>query len=142
MPPAFLSDAWATAVCAALNASDAYRAAAATWAGSLCFVARAGDAPDGSRLDADRTAFFDLHAGACRGAHAVASAAEAGAAFSIEAAYADWRKVLAGTLDPVTALMLGKLRVTGDRSVVLRHAKAAKAMVACAASVETAWPAA
>ena len=141
MPHAFLSDDWAAALGDALNASAAYRAAAATWAGSLCLVARAGDAADGSRLDADRTAFFDLHAGVCRSARAVASAADADAAFAIEAAYGDWRKVLAGALDPVTALMLGKLRVAGDKAVVLRHAKAAKAMVACAGAVETAWPA-
>lgn len=139
--PAFFSDAWAEAACAALNASDAYREAAATWEGSLCFVARAGAGPDGSVLDADRVAFFDLDRGACRGARSVESAAEAGAAFAIEASYADWRKVLGGTLDPITAVMLGKLRVAGDKSVVIRHARAAKAMVACAAGVPTEWPA-
>lgn len=140
--PAFLSDDWAQALCAALNASPAYAEAAATWEGDLCFVARAGGAPDGSRLDADCTAYFDLDRGACRGAGAVASAADAGPAFAIEAAYADWRAILGGQLDPIMAVMLGKLRVAGDKSVVLRHAKAAKAMVACAASVETEWPAA
>ena len=138
--PAFFSDAWAEAVCAALGASEAYREAAATWEGDLCFVARAGEAADGSRLDADRTAYLDLHRGACRGARAVESAAAAGAAFAIEAAYADWHRILAGRLDPITAVMLGKLRVVGDKSAVLRHARAAKAMVACAASVETTWP--
>ena len=139
--PAFLSTPWAEALCAALSASDAYREAAATWEGDLCFVARAGDGPDGSRLDADRTAYFDLHHGACRGAGAVSSAADVGPAFAIEAAYADWHKILGGRLDPITAVMLGKLRVTGDKSAVLRHAKAAKAMVACAAALDTEWPA-
>ncbi len=139
---AFLCDDWARALCAALNASPAYAEAAATWEGDLCFVARAGDAPDGSRLDADRTAYLDLDRGTCRGARAVADASAAGAAFAIEAAYADWRKILSGGLDPIMAVMLGKLRVAGDKSVVLRHAKAAKAMVACAAAVETEWPAA
>ncbi len=140
--PAFFSDAWAEAVCAALTASAAYREAAESWEGDLCFVATVGEAADGSRLDADRTAYLDLHRGACRGARAVASAAEAGAAFAIEAAYGDWHRILGGTLDPIMAVMLGRLRVTGDKSAVLRHARAAKAMVACAASVETAWPAA
>lgn len=138
----FFSDPWASSACHALNASDAYRDAAATWEGSICLVARAGDAPDGSRLDADRAVFLDLHQGACRGAHAVADAEASGAAFSIGASYADWRKILGGTLDPITAVMLGKLRVGGDKSAVIRHARAAKAMVACAAGVETEWPAA
>lgn len=133
--PAFFSDAWAQAVCTALNASKAYREAAATWEGDLCFVARAGDGLDGTSLDADRTVYLDLHRGVCRSARAVAG--EAGAAFSIEAAYADWQRVLGGTLDPVMGVMLGKLRVVGDKAAVLRHARAAKALVACAAGVET-----
>ena len=146
MAHAFLSDDWAAALCAALTASAAYREAAATWEGDLCFVAHAGGAADGSRLGADRTAFLDLHRGACRGARAVADAATArpdgsAAAFAIAAAYGDWHRILGGALDPITAVMLGKLRVSGDTAAVLRHARAAKAMVACAASVETAWPA-
>ena len=138
--PAFFSDAWAQAVCAALNASDAYREAAAAWEGDLCFVARAGEGAQTGRLAEDRAAYLDLHLGACRSARAVASQDEAGAAFGIEAAYADWQRVLGGSLDPVMGVMLGKLRVVGDKAAVLRHARAAKALVACAAGVETVWP--
>lgn len=124
--PAFLSDDWAAVLCARLAASDAYRVAAATWEGSLCLVAT--DNPVGA-------VWLDLHHGACRGARAVAPGEPA--AVSIEASHADWQRVLAGALDPVMGVMLGKLKVRGDKAAVLRHARAARELAACAAAVET-----
>lgn len=125
--PAFLSDAWAAALCQRLGASDAYATAAATWEGSLCLVARADAAGPAGAV------WLDLHRGACRGARA--SAPDADADVTIDAAHADWRRVLAGELDPVMGVMLGRLSVRGDRAQVLRHARAARELAACAAAI-------
>ncbi len=132
--PAFFSPDWADAVCAALNASDAYRQSAATWDGAIRFVAR--DVPGG---DSERAVRLDLRNGACHGTQTGADAHEA-APFEIAAAYPVWTEVLAGRLDPVMGMMLGKLKLTGSMAQIASHASAAKDLVACAASVETTAP--
>lgn len=131
--PAFFSAPWASAVCDALNASDAYREAAATWDGAIRFVAR--DVPGG-----DRTVRLDLRHGACHGTLTGADAASADAPFEIAATYDVWTDVLGGRLDALMGMMLGKLKLTGNMGQIMAHAKAAKALVACAATVETTAP--
>ena len=133
--PAFFSPDWADAVCAALNASDAYRQSAATWDGAIRFVAR--DVPG---ADGDRAVWLDLRHGDCHGTRTGADAGSAGAPFEIAAAYPVWTEVLAGRLDPVMGMMLGKLKLTGSMAQIAAHAGAAKQLVACAASVETTAP--
>ena len=133
--PAFFSAPWASAVCDALNASDDYRQSAATWDGAIRFVAHGVPG-----AEPERAVWLDLRHGACHGTRTGAEAAAA-APFEIAAAYAVWTEVLAGRLDPVMGMMLGKLKLTGSMAQIAAHAKAAKALVACAASVETSAPA-
>lgn len=130
--PAFFSPAWARAVCDALNASDDYRAAAETWDGAIRFVAR----------DAGLEVWLDLRHGTCHGVKTGEGASSAEAPFEIAASRAVWDDVLAGRLDPVMGMMLGKLKLTGNMAQIAAHAKAAKALVACAASVKTTDPSA
>ncbi|MGB3545050.1 SCP2 sterol-binding domain-containing protein [Rubrivirga sp.] len=127
--PAFFSPAWASAVCDALNASESYREAARTWDGAIRFVART----DGDGLEV----WLDLRHGECHGTKTGEDASTAEAPFEIAASRAVWDDVLAQTLDPVMGMMLGKLKLTGSMAQIASHAKAAKALVACAASVET-----
>lgn len=134
--PAFFSAPWAAAVCDALNASDAYRQSAATWDGAIRFVAR--DVPG---TEPERRVWLDLRHGTCHGTRTGADAADAASPFEIAGGYPVWTEVLAGRLDPVMGLMLGKLKLTGSMAQVAAHAGAAKALVACAASVETEPPA-
>ena len=134
--PAFFSAPWASAVCDALNASDAYRQSAATWDGAIRFVAR--EVPG---AEPERAVWLDLRHGTCHGTRTGADATAAGAPFEIAAAYSVWTEVLAGRLDPVMGMMLGKLKLTGSMAQVASHAGAAKALVACASSVETSPPA-
>lgn len=135
MPIAF-SEEWARAWCAALNASDAYRAAASAWEGS---VALAATAPDGSRGPA---VFLDLCHGSCQGAR-VASAEDLEAAtYLIEALPATWRDVLAAQTSPLMALMSGRLKlVRGEMARLVPHANSARELLHLAGSVETDFPA-
>ena len=133
MAAPLFSAPWAQALCQALNDSDEYRDAAATWEGDLSLVAQ---------TDADpRVVYLDLHHGACRSALAGPDAAAREAAFSIEAPLGVWRDLLAGTLDPIMGMMLGKLTVRGNVATIAAHAAAAKALIACATSVETTYAA-
>lgn len=133
--PEFFSAPWAAAACDALNASDAYREAAATWEGAVRFIARGlpGAEPE-------RAVWLDLRHGTCRETRAGAAALDAEAPFEIVGPYEVWLDVLAGRLDPLVGLMLRKLSLTGDLAQIGRHVKAAKEMVAVAASVETTLP--
>ena len=51
------------------------------------------------------------------------------AAFVISATYRRWKDVVRGDLDPVRAMMQGKLRVRGDLPTILRYVQAAHELV-------------
>lgn len=126
----FPSAEWARAFREQINASSAYRESAVDWrAGPICFVVRFGEEKTYLRLD--------LHQGECRAADVVTPQEGEGAPFLISAEYEDWKRLLQGQLDPVRAIWMGKLRVRGDLSLLLRYMRAAQALLACAARVPT-----
>lgn len=125
------SDAWAEAWRDALNASAAYRDAAARWEGAIVL-----------RLEPGAAAWADLHHGECRAARAATPADLAASPFVIRAESATWQRLLAGEIDPIFALMGGKLKLErGSVAALLPFARAAKEMVAAASRVETHFPA-
>jgi putative sterol carrier protein len=126
----FPSAEWAHALREAINASPAYRASAADWeAGPICFLVRMGE--EKAYL------WLDLHRGGCRAAELVAPAEGERAPFLIAAEYEDWKRILQGQLDPVRAIWMGKLKVRGDLSLLLRYMRAAQDLLACAARIPT-----
>lgn len=133
MPIAFSSD-WAAAWGAALNGSEAYRTAAATWEGPLVVSAvAAGREP--------RAAYLDVWHGHCRAARAAGPAEFAEAAFVLEGDPATWRELLTGTLSPMLALLTGRVRLArGELARLLPYAGAAKELVTLAGTVETSFP--
>lgn len=129
------SDEWAQAWCRALNDSHAYRAAAATWEGSVGLVMTRPEA-------APQAVLLDLWHGECRGARvAPAADVEAAAVYVIAAPRDTWKELLGGRASPLVALMSGKLRLTkGNMATLLPYANAAKELVASATLVETVFP--
>lgn len=126
------SDTWATAWCSALNASPAYQAAAADWAGTVALVIR-GD--DGT---ARRAVLVDAAGGFCRRAHAATPGELDLADYVFEAMEPVWNDLLGGRLAPAMALLSGKLRLTrGSLAVLMPHVAAARELIAAAASVTT-----
>ncbi len=133
------SPAWSEACCAAVNAREAYRAAAAGWEGATV-LAMAADPAQG--VEADRAVWLDLHDGACRGTRTATAADLAGAAYVLRADPAAWKRMLAGETDPVTAVMTGKLKlVRGNLFALAKYAAAAREMVAAAGEVGGTFPA-
>lgn len=134
---AFGTQEWLDAYQAAVNASEAYRQAAATWEGEIAFVFEAE--PDRDWPDTVH-AVLDLWHGQCRRAW-VADEQEAEAApFVIRAPYSRWKQVLQRELDPIKGMMQGKLRLKGDLPTVVRHVKAANELVNLAGEVPTDFP--
>lgn len=127
------SDGWARAWCAALNASEGYRAAARNWEGVVALVMNGGETA--------RAAVIDSAAGICRTARAADAADLASAAYVFEGGPQVWREVFTGQLAPVMALMTGRLKLSrGSLAALMPHAAAARELLAAAGTVPVAFP--
>jgi putative sterol carrier protein len=129
-PMEFPSAAWAEAFARALNASEAYRAAAAAWEGDLLLRVLPTDpsAPaPGIRLD--------LFHGECRSARYQADSRATESEFVYEGTAANWGRLMSGALDPVGALLDGTFKLRGNLAKAMRFTRAAKELVATVASL-------
>jgi putative sterol carrier protein len=139
MPIEVFTEEWCIACCEALNASEAYRAAAAEWKGAIVLV-MAADAAQG--IPEDRAVYIDAHRGECRGSWLARDGEAERAPFVFRAGAAAWKRLLAGEMDPVTAVMQGKLKlVRGGLFTVAKFSAAAREMIAAAARVGGTFPA-
>lgn len=126
----FPSPEWASAFVRALNANAEYREAAAAWEGELLLRV----VPDTTDAVAPGV-LLDLHHGTCRGARFEADSRRVAAEFVYEGSVASWRRLFAGAVDPVGGLMDGTFRLRGNAAKALRFTRAAKELVATAATI-------
>ena len=113
------TDEWALAYRDAINAHPIFREAAADWQlGPFGFIARAngGDQQD-ARADTpppqDAAVYFDYEKGECRHV-TILSTKDVFRACTVvwEASYENWGKIFDLSLNPTTAFLTGKLKVT------------------------------
>ncbi|MCW3037541.1 MAG: putative sterol carrier protein [Actinobacteria bacterium] len=131
----FPSEVWLKEYVDKINSSKEYEEAAATWEGDICFIFEAQ--PDKGLAD-DLWAWMDLWHGKCRDSKYGLSPEEGEKArFVIRAPYSRWKQVITQDLDPIKGMMSGKLKLKGDILTMIRHVKAAKALVNVAGTVET-----
>jgi putative sterol carrier protein len=135
--PAFATDEWFRALEDRINASRAYRDAAADWEGDIAFVIQAE--PD-RRVPADIWGYLDLWHGACRDARVVTPERGVDARYVLTAPYTRWKDIVRGDLDPIKAMMQGKLKVRGDLPTIVRYVRAADELVQLTGEVETSFP--
>ncbi len=126
------SEEWMSLFKDAINASPEYKAAAANWEGTMAYVFQAE--PDKGLLE-DVCGFFDLWHGECRDARQIPVEDAATAAFVITAPYSIWKQVMKRQLDPIKAIMQGKMRMKGDLPTVVRNTKAAQVLNEVAGTV-------
>lgn len=132
------TEEWSRACCESLNRHPGFREAAAEWTGAMVLVMER-DAALG--VEEERAVYLDLHRGECRGTRAAAEEELARAPYVMRAAPTVWRQVLAGELDPVSAVMQGKLRLArGNALALARYASAAREVMAAAAAVDATFP--
>ena len=131
----FPTDEWIKALCAALNASEPYARAARNWEGDFYFSVEAG-----GPLEKEVCLYMDLWHGKCRGAQEVLDRSEKEPEFVMSAPYANWRKVVEGTLDPIKGLLSRQLKLKGNMNKIMRAPQAAKELVACCTQVDTEFP--
>jgi putative sterol carrier protein len=128
---------WAVACGEQINANEEYRQAALDWHWPLVLVMTA---VPGLSLP-ERSVYLDLFAGDCREARAATPADVESVPYLISADPKTWRKLLEREIEPIFALMRGKLKlVRGSLVALLPYVAAAKEMVLSAACVETRYP--
>lgn len=131
----FPSDAWAAAFKDALNQNPAYKEAGKPWThGAVAMVVAADPQLD---LPRDMAVLLDVHAGECRAAtYQEAEAARAQAPFVIEGSYTQWAGLIREGLDPVKALMQGKLKMTkGHLPTLIRYVESSKQLLVSAQTI-------
>lgn len=130
----FPSDEWVAAFVEAINGSYEYREAAAEWEGDVAFVFEAE--PDKNHPE-DVWGWLDLWHGECRAGRLVEPEEGERARYVIRAPYTRWKEILRGELDPVKAMMQGKLKLKGDLPTIVRHIRAANELVHLTETVST-----
>jgi putative sterol carrier protein len=135
----FPSEAWATAYQRAVNDNPQYRTAGKDWThGKVAFVVKADASLE---LQADMAILLDVNAGQCHAAtYMSGDAAREGAAFAVEGPYDNWKQLIVEGLDPIKALMQGRLRLTkGHLPTMIRYVESSKQLLASAQQVPTAF---
>jgi putative sterol carrier protein len=122
--PKFFSDEWIEAYKNAINESKEYEEAAKDWEGDFLFVVE----PD-EELKEPMYAYIDLYHGKAREAYRVDDPSKVKAAYEFRGKYSDWKKLLAGEIDPIKGLVTGKFKLKGNMAMVMKYAKAAQILV-------------
>ncbi len=136
--PKFPSKEWAEAFCQALNESHEYRTSASRWEGDIIFLA-VGVPPEVGQGDKAAMKFLLKH-GQCHGVEVYTgdTVAQADAPYILEADYKTWLDVIAGKIQPIPAMVLGKIKVKkGSFATLAQYAPAALAMIKAAQKVGT-----
>jgi putative sterol carrier protein len=131
----FPSDAWIKMMMEDLNQSDAYLEAAKNWEGDFLFVVEPGGSLENTTL-----LYMDLWHGKCRSAHLVSDPASVQPAFRLAGTVDNWKKVMTRQLDPMQAMMTGKLKLQGKMAIVMRNVRAAKELVESCTRIDTVFP--
>ena len=132
----FATDEWSKELQTELNNSDAYRKAAAKWEGDFYFVVEKG-----AVVPEDVYLYLDLWHGEARDAYLEVDPASKKPAFTLRAPLEIWQGVLEKKIDPIRGIMTKQLQLKGNMMKIMKAPKAATELVACAASVDTEWPA-
>ena len=82
----------------------------------------------------------DLAAGICLTASAIAPA-DVSAPFVLSADLDTWKDIVDGGSDPLTAVAIGKVKLTrGSLGTLMVHSRGARALLASAKAIDTLWP--
>lgn len=138
MTYAAFSEEWCQAYGERIRASEAYRRSAATWEWPMVYIVTKDPSVG---INEDLGIYLDLFHGECREARAATPADLQSAPYAIQADPYTWKQVLDRKVEPISAMMRGKLKlVRGNLVTVARYVTAAKHLVDAACEVPTEWP--
>ena len=126
------SEEWVQAFGKAINDNPNYKPSALTWEGDMLFVIE----PSGN-LDHTVKVLVGLYHGECTGTKLVKEGEDVEAEFVITGNYDNVLQVIKKEIDPIRAIMAGKLKLEGNMAKVMRHTKAAQEIVVSLGNIET-----
>ncbi|HAX70619.1 MAG TPA: SCP2 sterol-binding domain-containing protein [Anaerolineales bacterium] len=131
MTAKFPSEEWLKGLETKLNSDEKYREIAKDWEGDLFFSIE----PEGN-LKERLTFYLDLWHGTCRKVDYNPEASTyPKPAFTLTASYNNITAVLSGKLNPMTAMMTMKLKVSGSMGYMMRNVPTVLDFVRCAQEV-------
>ncbi len=129
----FPSEDWLQALEHRLNADSRYQEIARNWEGDLFFFIEPG-----GTLKEGLTFYLDLWHGTCRKVeYQPAPESYPYATFTLRASYPDITAILSGKLNPMTAMMTSKLKVSGSLGYMMRNVPTVLDFVRVAQEVTT-----
>jgi putative sterol carrier protein len=124
------SEEWSQACRESLEARGRYREVGRTWESPVALIMRA-DPRLG--IEKERAVYLELDRGVCRVARVADGEDLRAAEFVLAADAAQWKRMLSGDLDPISAVMFGKLKLErGTLAALLPYAPAARELIAAA----------
>ena len=131
MATIFPSAEWLQGLEKKLNSDERYNGIAKNWEGDLLFLIETA-----GNLKERLTFYLDLWHGKCRAVEYEPDPARyVKPTFILRSRYNDVAAILSGKLDPVTALLTSKLRVTGSMAYMMRNVPTVLDFVRCAREV-------
>lgn len=127
---------WAEALRRTIDSDPDFLKAGSGWKWPIALVMNATPALG---FAVDVVVELTLNGGSCTAARII-TVPEIAAPFVLRADYDVWKKLARGTLDPLLALTSRRIALTGSLPKLLFHAKAVRALVACAQRVPTKFP--
>ena len=134
MPIPFPSDEWIKALKDQLNDSTSYAEIAKNWEGDFYFQI---DWPSGAP---PTLLYIDLWHGKCRDAFQVTEAATHKPAFRLSAPFDNFSRVIKGELDPLQAMVTGKIRVQGNMVMLMKNIPTVLEFVRVCQQVDSTFP--
>ncbi len=133
MSTMFPSAEWLNALQQKLNEDFRYGQVARNWEGDLLF-----DIQPSGPLARPLVFYLDLWHGKCRAVEYAADPAKyPKPTFILRSPYENFAAVLLGKLDPMTAMLTSKLRVTGSMAYMMRNVPTVLDFVRCAREITT-----
>lgn len=126
----FFSEEWIDKYVKAINESKEYAEAAKDWEGDFLFVA---ELEKGEAL----YAYIDIFHGKVMKAFKVDDPSTIKTAFEYRGTLDNWKKLLAGKIDPIKGLLSGKFILKGDLTKAMRYTKAAQLLVELTKKIDT-----
>ncbi len=131
MSAIFPSPEWLQALCDKLNEDERYNQIASRWEGDLVFEIE----PEG-RLRERVRMYLDLWHGQCRRVEYLSPEGPlAESKFVLRSPYNNFASILLGRLDPMTAMLSSKLKVTGSLGYMMRNVPTVLDFVRCAREI-------
>jgi putative sterol carrier protein len=123
----FPNEAWLTEFKQKLNTDEQYNRVAGAWEGDMKFIIEPSDT-----FPKIVFIYLDLWHGKCRDAYFLdPKDGKQEAAFTLQAPYDNYVRIIKGELDPMQAMLTRKLQVKGNMAYMLRNVPVVLDFVRC-----------